>query len=525
MRRMRLHPVWIGLCLALSLVLPVTDAHAQDPPPIHIMGAAPEGPDDFFFVDFVVPEGIVEIEVEHASLPSGKSLDWGLDDTNGFRGWGGGKSENAIVGVQAASPAYIPGPIPAGTWQVVVGKPTGTPAEYEINILLRTEATLEPQPRTPYEDPGTLLDDARWYAGDLHVHTHHSDGPPSIRETLEFAREVGMEFIVLSEHNTNSGLSLYGSVQPDFPELLIVPGVEWTTYAGHANAFGAVDWVDFKVGVAGVTVEGAIDAYHDQAALFSPNHPKVPGAPVCVGCPWEYDVDPTTVDGIEVRGGIWPAIDYWEEMCANGSHATAVGGSDDHEAGQGSGGLYSPIGEPTTMVYAEELSVNGILEGIRSGRVVVKINSPDDPMLDTQLSGERIGHTVFADTATLSVLVTEGEGRTVRVIKNGAIVETVSVTSDPFTHEMNVEAPAEGEDRYRHQVMDGDKPLTIGSYVWLRAEESGAPDAGVPDGGTNPSDSSSGCSCRIASATDYDTALLLTALALGAWYSRRRRAR
>lgn len=527
---MRLYPVWIALCFALCLVFAASDAHAQDPP-IHILGTAPEGPEDYFFVDFDVPEGIVEIEVDHDNLTPGTGLDWGLDDPNGFRGWGGGKSENAIVGVEAASPSYIPGPIPAGTWQVVVGKPNGTPAEYEITILLRTEATEPPQPRTPYEEPDALVDDARWYAGDLHVHTRHSDGPPSIRETLEFAQEVGMEFIVLSEHNTNSGLTLYGSLQPDFRELLIVPGVEWTTYAGHANAFGAVDWVDFKVGVGGVTVEGAIDAYHDQGALFSINHPTVPGGSVCVGCPWEYDVDPTTVDGLEVRGGIWPAIDYWEQMCADGSHATAVGGSDDHQAGQGSGLLYSPIGMPTTMVYAEELSVDGILEGIRSGRVVVKVNGPEDPMLDTQLSGERIGHTVFADTATLSVLVTGGQGHAVQVIKNGAVVETVPVTSDPFTHEMSVQAPAEGEDRYRHQVMDGSKRLTIGSYVWLRAPtdvgmpDGGVPDGGTPDAGTNPGGSSSGCSCRIANATDYDTGFLLTVLAFGGWYWRRRRMR
>ena len=132
------------------------------------------------------------------------------------------------------------------------------------------------------------------------------------------------------------------------------------------------------------------------------------------------------------------------------------------------------------MVYAEELSVDAILEGVRSGRTVVKVNSPDDPMLETELSGERMGHTVFADTATLSVVVTGGEGETLWVIKNGPVdednppLETVAITSDPFTHETSVVAPTEGEDRYRHQIVTGnfDRPLTVGSYVWLRAGES-----------------------------------------------------
>ncbi|MBW2404312.1 MAG: CehA/McbA family metallohydrolase [Deltaproteobacteria bacterium] len=522
---MWIRSVWFAFCVALV----ATPAYAQDPPPIHIEGSAPEGPDNFFFLEFEVPEGIVEIEVRHTNLTPGNSLDWGLDDPNGFRGWGGGKGQPGLVGLEAALPSYIPGPIPAGTWEVVVGKAriVNTPAEYAVDIFLRTEPTLEPQPRSPYEDPGVLDTEARWYAGDFHVHTHESDTWPTIRETLEFAESVGLDFVMLSEHNTNSGLTLYGSLQPDFPELLIVPGVEWTTYAGHANAIGALEWVDFKVGVRGVTVEGAVEAYQDQGALFSIDHPAVPGDNFCIGCPWEYEVDPTTIDGLEVQGGIWDAISYWEEMCAAGSHATALGGSDDHAAGQGSGVLYSPIGMPTTMVFADELSVEAIMEGVRSGRVVVKVDSPDAPMLETALSGERMGHTVFADTAILSVVVTDGAGTTLRVIKNGAVLERVSVDSDPFTHETNVQAPAEGEDRYRHQLMRGIDPQTIGSYVWLRAEgeapDAGVPDAGSPDGGTDPGENSSGCSCRIASASDYDTGLLLMVLAVGVWYRRIRR--
>ena len=318
---------------------------------------------------------------------------------------------------------------------------------------------------------------------------------------------------MLSEHNTNSGLTLYGSLQPDFPTLLMIPGLEWTTYSGHAHTIGAVDWVDQKVGVRGVTVESAIQAIQAQGAIFSIDHPTVPGGNICIGCPWELEVDPTVVEGVEVQGGIWPAIDFWEQMCAEGSHATTVGGSDDHKGGQGSGVLYSPMGMPTTMVFAEELSVDAILEGVRAGRTVIKVNSIDDPMLETELSGERVGNTVFADAATLSVRVTGGTGHSLQVIKNGAVLETQSIDSDPFTHEMSVEAPAEGEDRYRHQVVSVVTPLTVGSYVWLRAAEA-----------HEPGQSSSGCSCRIVGVSDHDTGVLLAVLALGAWLRRRRRA-
>jgi MYXO-CTERM domain-containing protein len=502
------HLAWAVAILALF----ASSVRAQEPPPIHIEDTVPSGDETHFFVPFEVPEGIVEIEVQHDDLSSANILDWGLDDPNGFRGWGGGNSEPAIVGVQAASRSYIPGEIPAGTWEVVVGKAriSETPARYEIDIFLRTEATLPPQPRTPYEDPGVLNDKPGWYAGDFHVHSRQSgDATPTLAETLDYAKGVGLDFIMLSEHNTNSGLTLYGSIQPDYPDLLIVPGVEWTTYSGHANAIGATEWVDHKLGVRGVTIEGAIQAYNDQGALFSINHPTVPGDNFCIGCPWEIPVDPSTVAGVEVQSGIWEAIDYWEQELADGSHAVAIGGSDDHRAGAATGPLDSQIGSPTTMVYAESLSVDAILDGVRAGRTVVriKVEGQDDPMIETELTGERIGDTVFADTATLSVVVTGGEGNTLRVIKNGADIDSVPITSDSFTHELEVIAPTEGEDRYRHQVDFGITPLTVGSYVWLRS-------AG-----------SSGCSCRVVSPGDYDTALLLAAAvaALG-WWRRRRTA-
>ena len=439
---------------------------------VHLEGTVPEGPETHFFVEFDVPEGIVEIEVRHDNLSEANILDWGLDDPNGFRGWGGGNSEPAIVGVEAASRSYVPGPIPPGKWEVVVGKAQieETPAPYQIDIFLRREATLPPQPRAPYQDPGVLVKEARWYAGDFHVHTRQSgDATPTIPETLAFAQGVGLDFVMLSEHNTNSGLTLYADAQPDFPNLLIIPGVEWTTYSGHANALGATQWIDHKIGVRGVTTAGAIQEYKDQGALFSINHPLSVGAPICIGCRWEIPVDPASIDGVEVQSSIWLGVTFWEQLCADGSHASALGGSDDHRAGQGTSLTDRPIGTPTTMVYATELSVDAIIEGVRNGRTVVKINGIDGPMIETELTGERSGDTVFSDMSTLSALVTGGEGRSLQVIKNGDVLETVPITSDPFMHEMSVQAPAQGEDRYHYQVMTGNTPESVGSYIWLRA--------------------------------------------------------
>ena len=100
------------------------------------LAEVPPGSETHFFVPFEVPAGTVEIEIRHDDLSSANILDWGLDDPSGFRGWGGGNSEPAIVGEQAASRSYIPGPMPAGTWEVVVGKARidEPPGQYRIEI-------------------------------------------------------------------------------------------------------------------------------------------------------------------------------------------------------------------------------------------------------------------------------------------------------------------------------------------------------------------------------------------------------
>ena len=525
-------PRFVSLVACIGLVGGVASAQET----FRFEGAVPDGPDTYFFLEFVVPEGIEEIEVEHSHVPAQTSniLDWGMDDPNGTRGSGGGNRENAIVGIEAASRSYIPGPMPAGTWRVTVGKAKivpGEPAGYAVDVTLRTSPTLEPQPRAPYQDPGALSTEARWYAGDFHVHTRESgDARDSlvIDEALDFAEAQGLDFVLLSDHNTIGGFTLYEGVQARHPNVLILPGQEFTTYGGHGNAIGATESVAYTVGTDGYTIADAIEAFQEQGALFSINHPSFPLVS-CIGCAWTLEVEPSSIDAVEVQTAVIRAIAYWEDLIENGSHAAAVGGSDDHRAGQDLGPLLTPIGTPTTMVYATDLSVGAIREGVRSGRTVVKVFGLDGPMLETALSGERIGNTVSADTATLSVVVTGGDGKSLRVIKNRVVMQTVPISGDPFEHQIAVEAPAEGEDRYRHEVVEGPERQAVGSYVWLRKGGS-SPDGGVPDagadGGSNPSGSSGGCSFRVPGSSSGDGALLFSILFLcGLWLLRRRTAR
>ena len=339
----------------------------------------PEAPGDFVFVPFNVPEGTVEIEVRHSDMSADNILDFGLDDPKGFRGWGGGNEEAAIVGVEAASRSYLPGPIAPAEWRVVIGKAKikVKPAHYHIEVDFRTTATLPKVPRTPYAPPSAPLStSARWYAGDFHVHSRESgDARPTIDDVATFAASRKLDFIELSDHNTVSQDSLIAAAQAK-TRILLIPGVEYTTYAGHGNAIGATAWIDHRIGTSS-TILQAVDAIHAQGALFSINHPGLDIGDQCIGCGWKHDLPADKVDAIEIEtGALKPvgflfhplAINLWEKQLATGAHIAALGGSDDHSAGIETDAKSSPIGSPTTLVFARRdfnLAVAAYNEAVR----------------------------------------------------------------------------------------------------------------------------------------------------------------
>ena len=468
--------------LSSSLLLVPASAAAGEQI-VMLAGEVEAGPPDHVFVEFEVPAGTLELEVRHDDLSEANILDWGLYDPSGFRGWGGGNPDPAIVGVDAASRSYLPGPIAPGTWRVVIGKAKieEAPATYQLEIVLRTAPTLAPQlERTAYAPVAPLSTQPRWYAGDFHVHSRESgDARPDLDEIATFARSRGLDFVEISDHNVLTQNDFIGAAQGGHPELLLIPGMEFTTYAGHANAIGATTWVDHKIGQPDVTIAGAVAGFRDQGALVSLNHPALDLGTFCIGCAWDHEIDATTIHGIEIAttgldqaGALFDdqAIEIWDDLCDAGAHLAALGGSDDHRAGVDLGTFQSPIGDPTTMVYARELSVAGILEGIRNSRTVVKLQGPDDPMVVFEPQRAAIGDTVWSDTPVgYLVTVDHGEGYTLHVVRDGIADDGVGVVGDPFATSFEVTSPADRETRSRVELHDEAGRRVVTSHVWQRA--------------------------------------------------------
>lgn len=342
---------------------------------------------------FDVPAGIHRISVAFHNLGKDQHtvIDLGIEDPVRFRGASGGNKQEFTLSETDATPSYLPGAIPAGRWKLLLAIPN---IRAQVTSNWRAEVWFD----KPIDDSSfteqPLRDKAGWYRGDLHMHTAHSDGscpsqsgksvPCPLFLTAEAAIKRGLDFIAITDHNTTSQYDDERELQPYFDDLLIIPGRELTTFHGHANAFGTTRSIDYRVGSAAVPdVNAMFRRARQLGAIVSINHPEAPTGEICMGCGWTptQQVDMSLVTSIEVVNGGHVASQFWDRQLLEGHRLTAVGGSDNHHADWPPDRLGS-IGSPTTVIYAEQLSVPGILRGVRSGRVFIDLTGSRDRLLD-----------------------------------------------------------------------------------------------------------------------------------------------
>lgn len=363
---------------------------------------------------FDVPPRVSRITVafKYTGKDEHTTVDLGIQDPERFRGWSGGNKDGFTISTSDATPSYLPGAIIPGRWKLLLGIPNIRPqsnSEVEAKVYFVREGSGP----NGFADQA-LEKTARWYRGDLHMHTGHSDGRCSSQSgkevpcpaflTLQAAAARGLDFVAVTDHNTTSHFDDMRELQPYFDRLLLIPGREITTFQGHANVFGVTDFIDFRVGSQSVPqMNDLLKKFSNSGAIVSINHPALPSGESCMGCGWHPDprTDMRLVSSIEaVNGGIpegrFSGISFWEKQLNAGFRPTAIGGSDNHRpelAPEKAGS----VGSPTTVVYARELSVSGILEGIEAGHVFIDLTGSSDRLLElSALSG---GHSAVAGDA------------------------------------------------------------------------------------------------------------------------------
>jgi hypothetical protein len=332
----------------------------------------------------------------------------------------------------------------------------------------------------PMESSGPLLlaqkvagNGERWWRGDLHMHTVHSDGDWTVPGLISSARSTGLDFIVITDHNTPSHHAEIDRLSKGLKQPLMMRGEEITTYGGHTNAWGLPTgtWIDFRAHPADAARMSKIAAdAHRSGAIISINHPFA----LCGGCSWTYPGAVRDFDAIEVWNGSWDptdelALKMWDEILQSGRRMTAIASSDSHRS-------LNPIGQPTTHVAAKSLSQALLLKAIRQGRVYLTEKAAGPVItfeagLATGKARLNIGDEVHLRApATIRFRIsTEAvpPGATVSLISNGRLLRSFSARTDdqPEVVEIN----SQQDSYFRLEIRDQTKTvLALTNPIYFR---------------------------------------------------------
>lgn len=387
--------------ILLALLVPAVAAWAEPPraPDLVLEGVLTRAEHQTYTeVPFKVPAGVERITVAfaYAGKAERSVIDLGLRDPERFRGWSGGNKASFTLAESDATPSYLAGPLKAGTWRLVLGAPNirqGSRAAYTARIWFDRAGT-------PFAGFGEtpVASGPRWWRGDLHMHTGHSDGsclsrkgvkvPCPAFKTAEAAVARGLDFIAVTDHNATAQFDALREIAPYYDDLLIIPGREITTFQGHANVFGPTGPLDFQLGgPRAPTFKTILDQVEAAHGLISINHPALPSGELCMGCGWTIpSTDYSRIPAVEVINGGFSegplsGLAFWEARLNAGHRITAIGGSDNHDPNLDPAKAPA-IGVPTTVVQAPELSQEAILAAIRRGHVFVDVQGSADRELE-----------------------------------------------------------------------------------------------------------------------------------------------
>ncbi|GMA61326.1 CehA/McbA family metallohydrolase [Alicyclobacillus fastidiosus] len=383
----------------------------------------------FLEVPFTVPENIGEIRIQVSVMseePEKCIIDVGVSDPTKVRGWSGGSKYDLTISLDQATPGYRAGEINPGRWAVLLGAYTVDRAGAHV------ETTITLSERR-----------SKWFRGDLHIHTLHSDGAYTLSEIDTIAKTQDLNFIGLTDHNTVSQNFEFPRESP----VTYIPAMELTTYRGHCNLFGVTNPVDdFRV-LDQTTLDKAIATAKERGAYVALNHPHDTSYPSC-SWQWSWDFD---FDWLEVWNGPWrpynqQTLDWWQGQLESGRKLVAIGGSDTHRP-------HPQVrhGMPTTWVMSESKSSQALLEAIDQGHVFISYK-PTGPTLDFTCGGYIIGDTVPSGEVDELVLIINHleAGDIIHLISEQGTEKTFTIQSD--TSEFKYQWHAECRKFWRVEV-------------------------------------------------------------------------
>lgn len=367
----------------------------------------------YFTIPFDVPEDVEQIDIEYTytrrvevplqepffgtKLEEINIVDLGVQSPERFVGASGSDRNHIWVREIGSADGYASLPITKGKWAIIVGaykiQPEGLNVDYKITF---TKKHL------------------RLFAGDTHMHSTGSDGVYSVAQLANKAKDLGLDFIVVTDHNNYAHNFEITGKEP----VTVIPGCEFTHYKGHANLYGVkmplINPLDVNTTE---EMQEKLKEAKKNNAIVSINHP------FCPYCGWRWGLENTSFDMVEVWNGAVSdeynkkALDWWQQQLAAGKKIAVVSGSDYHRTEKS-----RELSQPTIYVWALSNSQADILKGMSNGASFITYE-PNGPQLE--VSGALFGSTIEKPTELNVRFKNLKPNDTIKIIYDGAVEEVV----------------------------------------------------------------------------------------------------
>lgn len=365
---------------------------------------------------------------------------------------------------------------PPGEWLIKISKGP----EWEVKTFRHSVSDIKPRwSVASHRLDVTLrqlyrLKDRGWFSGDLHLHTWHTDGQDTPTEMARAAIGTGLDFAVITDHNTIDPWEEWLEQRTDqFLPIVgeepstgsVIKGKGWghylvigtSTLDGGATDPYTPDIMGRYMFRSADQVQRLIDLTHERGGVFALAHP-MPGRDWTDGTISIWDKI-RHFDAIEIWNGaeagphtrslypdrLWNdstmATQVWFEFLNAGNRIAAWGTSDNHNtSGLATRGvaIHRP-GIPTywrwipgnarTYVRAGALFLPEIKDALRNGRAF--ITSGFGPLLLVESGGKGPGEIVRVgadgqvplEIEVLSNQPLPGHPQGIRIIQGGEVVE------------------------------------------------------------------------------------------------------
>ena len=312
-----------------------------------------------------------------------------------------------------------------------------------------------------FYDTRVLNKSTQWYCGELQAYSAYGVGTEDVAALVARAEKANLNFLAITDRNTMAAADdpAYRS-----DKLVCLPAMEWgTDKQGVALVYGPRTLPDPPSTV--MAAQAECIRVQAQGGAWIIAHPAFPGKP------WQWGL--SFVNGVQVWFRNWreapplslqqlgeaakerkdgklihsiaaaAAAAKYGDMSANGQgnqfydYELVRGLMAGITGGSGSGGPKIPLGRPLTYIHARELSVPGLLEGLRLGRTYVS-RGPDGPKLhfgaDVLSDGKvdvGIGGIIPLNIeVSFEVAVQNAQGMKLQVIENGRPIRTIPINSN-----------------------------------------------------------------------------------------------